>query len=70
MGGGDNIAGVDSSERDTVDLERTGNEENTLVEVVQEDDTLATESTSEKDKDGTRGERSARSGSSDGFANL
>merc|ERR1711977_383336 len=50
--GGDDIAGIDSSEWDTVDLEWTGNKEDTLTKVLEEDDTLATESTGEQDEDG------------------
>jgi len=52
QGSGDNIAGVDSSERNTVDLEWAGNEEHTLVEAVEKDDTLAAETTSEEDENG------------------
>ena len=51
--GGDNVAGVDATERDTVDLEGTGDEEDTLVEGLEENDALATETASEKDEDGT-----------------
>ena len=51
--GGDHIAGVHTAERNTVDLEGTGNEENTLFEVLEEDDTLATEATGEEDEDST-----------------
>lgn len=50
LAGGDHIAGVHPSERDTVDLEGAGNEEDTLVEVLEEDDTLATEATGEEDQ--------------------
>lgn len=53
MGSGDNVTCVDSAEWDTVDLEWTGNQENTLVKVVQENDALSTESASEEDEDGT-----------------
>jgi hypothetical protein len=56
VGSSDNVAGVDAAEGNTVDFERTSNEENTLAEVLQEDDTLATETTSEENKDGTGGE--------------
>jgi hypothetical protein len=56
VGSSDNVAGVDAAERNTVDFERTSNEENTLAEVLQEDDTLAAETTSEENKDGTGGE--------------
>lgn len=51
--GGDHVAGVDATERDTVDLEGTGDEEDTLVEGLEENDALATETASEKDEDGT-----------------
>lgn len=47
------VAGVDSSEGDTVDLEGAGDEENTLVEGLEKNDALAPETTSEKDEDGT-----------------
>lgn len=53
LGSSDNIAGVDSAKRNTVDFEWTSDEENTLGDVLQEDDTLTTETTSEEDKDGT-----------------
>ena len=56
LGSGDNVTSVDSAEGNTVDLERTSNEENALWEVLQEDDTLATEATSEENKDSTRSE--------------
>jgi len=42
---GDDIASVDSSQRNTVDLEWTSDEEDTLAKVLEEDDTLATETT-------------------------
>lgn len=51
--GGDHVAGVDATERDTVDLEGTGDQEDTLVEGLEENDALATEAASEKDEDGT-----------------
>jgi len=41
-----------------------------LVEGVQEDDTLATETASEEDENGTGGERCARSRGSDSLADL
>jgi len=52
--GGDHVAGVDATERDTVDLEGTGDEEDTLVEGLEEHHALATETASEEDEDGTR----------------
>lgn len=57
--GGDHVAGIDAAERDTVDLEGTGDQEDTLVEGLEENDTLATEAASEKDEDGTGLEGSA-----------
>lgn len=51
--GSDDIAGVYSSQRNAVNLEGTGDEENTLGEVLEENDTLAAETTSEEDDDGT-----------------
>lgn len=68
--GRDHVAGVDASERDTVDLEWTGDEEDTLWEVLEEDDTLATEATGEEDQNGTRLERLADLGWADGLASL
>jgi hypothetical protein len=51
--GSDDIAGVYSSQRNAVNLEGTGDEENTLGKVLEENDTLAAETTSEEDDDGT-----------------
>ena len=70
VGCGDNVAGVDAANWDTVDLEWTGDEENTLVEVVQEDDALATEAASEENENGAGDEGRARSGCTDGLADL
>lgn len=70
VGCGDNVAGVDAADGDTVDLEWASDEENTLVEGVQEDDTLATEAASEENEDGAGDEGSARGGGTDGLADL
>lgn len=70
VGGGDDVSGVDSSQGDTVDLEGAGDEEDTLVEGLQEDDTLATEAASEEDEDSAGLEGLARSPRSDGLADL
>jgi hypothetical protein len=67
---GDDVTGVDAADWDTVDLEWASDEENTLVEVVQEDDTLAAETTSEENENGAGDEGRARSGSTDGLADL
>ena len=69
-GGGDNVAGVNTADGDTVDLEGTGDEENTLVEVLEENDTLATEAASEEDQDGTRLEALADLGGTNRLADL
>lgn len=70
VGGGDNVAGVDAADWDTVDLEWASDEEDTLVKVVQEDDALATETASEEDENGSWDEGSAWSGGTDGLADL
>lgn len=70
VGSSDHVAGVDAAERDTVDLEGTGDEEDTLLEVLQENDALATETTSEEDEDGTGGKRFAGRRGSDSLADL
>lgn len=70
LGGSDHVAGVDSSERNTVDLEGTGDKENSLREGLEENDTLATETTSEEDQDSTGDEGCAWSRGSDGLADL
>jgi hypothetical protein len=51
--GSDNISGVYPSQRNAVDFERSGDKENTLGKVLEEDDTLATETTGEEDDDGS-----------------
>ena len=55
--GSNDVAGVDAAERNTVDLEWTGDEEDSLGEVLEEDDALATEAAGEENEDGTRLER-------------
>lgn len=67
---GDDVSGVDPAQGHTVDLEGTGNEEDTLVEVLQEDDALATEAASEEDQDGTGLEGLARRPGAGGLADL
>lgn len=53
LGGGDDVSGVDSSQRNAVDLEGAGNEQNTLVEGLEEDDTLAAEAAGQQNQNGT-----------------
>lgn len=70
LAGGDHIAGVHPTEGNTVDLEGSGNEENTLVEVLEEDDTLATEAAGEEDQNGTGLEALADLGGTNRLADL
>lgn len=70
LGCGDDVSGVDPAQGHAVDLEGTGNEEDTLVEVLQEDDALATETASEEDQDGAGLEGLARLPSAGGLADL
>lgn len=66
----DHVAGVDSSERDTVDLEGTGNEEDTLGQVLEEHNALTAEAASEEDQDATGLEALADLGRANGLADL
>jgi hypothetical protein len=68
--GGNHVAGVDTAKGNTVDLEGTGNEENTLLKVLEEDNTLATEATGEEDQDSTRLEAFPELGRADSLADL
>lgn len=70
LGGGDDVSGVDSSQGHTVDLEGTGDEQNTLVEGLEENDTLATEAASQQDQDGAGLQGGAGLPGADGLANL
>ena len=69
-GGSDDISGVYPSQRNAVDFEGTGDEEDTLGKVLEEDDTLAAEATSEEDDDGTGLERGSGFRRTDGLASL
>lgn len=51
-GGSDNISGIHPSEGNTIDFKGTGDEENTLGKVLEDDDTLAAEATSKEDYNG------------------
>ena len=62
-GGGNNCGGGASSHWDTIDLEWTGNKEETRSQLLQENDTFTTEGTSEHDEDSSWGDaRSEGSG--------
>lgn len=50
------VASVDPSERDTVDLERAGDEKDTFLEGLEQNDTLAAEASSEENQDSAWGE--------------
>lgn len=69
-GCGDDVSRVDATEGDTVDLEGAGDEQDTLVEVLEEDNALAAEPTSEQDQDGTGLEGAARRPRAEGLADL
>lgn len=51
-GGSNDISCVDPSQGNTVDFERTSDEENTLGKVLEDDDALAAETTSEENDNG------------------
>lgn len=68
--GGDDVSGVDAAQRDTVDLERASDQEDTLLEVLEEDNALAAETASEQDQNGTGLEGGARSPGADSLADL
>lgn len=70
VGGGDDVSGVDASQGNAVDLEGAGDEQNTLVEGLEEDDALAAEAAGEKDQDGAGLERLPGRPGADGLADL
>jgi hypothetical protein len=61
-GGGNDVSGVDSAEWDTVDLEWSADEEETVGEWLEVDNTLATEAAGEDDEDGSWLKRRTESG--------
>jgi hypothetical protein len=68
--GRDNVSGVYPSQRNAVDFEGTGDEEHTLRKVLKEDNTLAAETTSEEDNDGSGLEGGPGFRRTDGLASL
>ena len=69
LGGSSNDVGlVNTSQRNTVDLERTSNEKKTRVELLQDDNTLTTVTTSQENDNGTRGDSRAEDGLLGGLA--
>jgi len=57
--GGDNVSLTDSSERNSVEPERSADEQKSAVQLLQEDNPLAPESSSQQDQDGTGGDGSS-----------
>ena len=70
VGGSDDVSRIDPSQGDTVDLEGAGNEEDTLVEGLEEDDALASESAGEENEDGAGLEGFSGGPGTDGLAGL
>jgi hypothetical protein len=70
VGCGDDVSGVDSSERDAVDLEGPGDEQDTLVEGLEEDDALASESAGQENQNGAGLQRLSWRPRADGLADL
>ena len=68
--GRDYIAVVNATQGNAVGLEGTGDQENTLRELTQEDNALAGEATGEEDQDGTRLEGITVFGGVSGLAGL
>lgn len=60
--GSNNVGLVNATKGDTVDLEGTGNEEETGGKLTENDDALSTESTGEEDYDGTGNDRRTKLG--------
>jgi hypothetical protein len=67
---GDHVSRVDAAEGNAVDLEGASDEEDALVEGLEEDDALATETASEEDQDGAGHKGLAGSPGALGLADL
>lgn len=67
-GGGDNVGLGNSSQGDTVESERTRDEQETGIELLQEDDSLSSESTGQEDEDGTGGDGGSELGLADSLS--
>lgn len=61
-GGGNDVSGVDSSERDTVDLEGTGHKESAILKRLEENNSLASESAGKENEHGTGNKRRSQLG--------
>lgn len=66
----DDIARIDPPQRNAIDFERTGDQEDALREVFEEYDALAAETAGEEDEDSTGHERRTWTGGFDRFADL
>lgn len=68
--GRDHVSRIYAAERNTVDLEGTCNEKNTVSKALEINDTLSTESAGEDDQDRAGDKRRAENGGPEGFADL
>jgi len=68
--GSDHVRLVHASQGNTVDLVGAGDQQQSTLQLLQEDDTLSTETTSEEDKDGARGDGGTEGGGFGGLAAL
>ncbi len=69
-GGGNDVTSVNSSKRNTVDLEGTRDKESRVLKSLEEDNSLTTETTSKNDQDGTGDKRSTELLRSGGLTGL
>lgn len=69
-GGRNDISGIYSSDGYAIDLEWAGDQESAFLEVLEENHTLATETTSEENEDGTGLEGGSWLAFTDGLASL
>jgi len=60
--GGNHICLVDTTQGNTVDLVGASHQQQSALQLLQEDDALSAETTSEEDKDGSGGDRGAKDG--------
>ena len=67
-GGGNNVCLTDSTERNTVDPERSADEEQSALQLLEEDNPLTPESSSQKDQDSSGGDGSSELGGSRGLS--
>ena len=68
--GSDHVRLVNASQGNTVDLVGAGHQQQSTLQLLQEDNTLSTETTSEEDKDGAGGDGGTEGGGFGGLAAL